>query len=211
MNRTQVNTNINEDEDIYEEVDIKTATVYNEPFPRQAFQIHDNTNNDNRIKKKFKLSYFFGFITLCFSFFCVFYFYLNDEQNFNKNLSLSNISSSNISTVIINDYVNPTPIMSLSNSISISQLPSITSSISPLILPSISQSISSSISQSISPSISLSISLTNSISNSPSLSVQYDYYVDNRYECIVYSSYWCDNSCKHSPPVCPNCCIRKIN
>ncbi len=205
MNRTQVNTNINEDEDIYEEVDIKTATVYNEPFPRQAFQIHDNTNNDNRIKKKFKLSYFFGFITLCFSFFCVFYFYLNDEQNSNKNLSLSNISSSNISTVVINDYVNPTPIMPLSKSISI------TSSISPSISSSITSSISPSILPSISQSISLSISLTNSISSSPSLSVQYDYYVDNRYECIVYSSYWCDNSCKHSPPICPNCCIRKIN
>lgn len=210
MNRTQVNTNINESEDIYEEVDIKTATVYNEPFPRQAFQIHDNTNNDNRIKKKFKLSYFFGFITLCFSFFCVFYFYLNDEQNSNKNFSLSNISISNISTVIINDYVNPTPIISLSNSISISQLPSI-SSLSPSISSSLSSSMSPSISQSISSSTSYSESLTNSISNSLSLSVQYDYYVDNRYECIVYSSYWCDNSCKHSPPVCPNCCIRKIN
>tara|TARA_Y100001970_G_scaffold87959_1_gene111021 strand:- start:6355 stop:6921 length:567 start_codon:yes stop_codon:yes gene_type:complete len=186
MNRTSINTthvndilNVNDildTDDIFEVIDIKTAPAYNEPFPRQAFQIEDTNNNKS---KYFKLLYIIlGLFVLSSSLFSGFYFfYLNGKPNSNDNFSNTTL-----------------PIM-LSYSIS----PSLSTTIS-------TSTLLSSTTLSLSPSPSISSSISSSIS--ASLTIYYNYYVDNRPECITYSTYWCHHSCNHHPPICPNCCIK---
>ena len=202
----------NQDEPVLNVLEIQT--VYESSFPRQALEL-EGINNKKRIislKMRRKFKYFFlGLIILGLLIFCILFFYLKNIDTNNEVYRPSYIMNTT-SPIPIPIPLSPT--LSISSSISLSPTSILPIPSSPVLSISSSSSSSMASSSILSSSISSSLASSSILSSSPTLSPtnsptrQYDYYVDNRRECISYTAYWCHHSCNHYPPHCPSCCIK---
>ena len=223
--RTIVNTNTKEniennieneiiDDNItFQVINLHTAEEYKEKPRKESFEIIVREPNK---KYSFKRIMYCSSLLLLLSFiaiFCNFYFsnkssnnttlidydnhlenYTNESYNYLLNSETYSFTSSTLisysSTIIQSQSISISPSQSFTSTQTLSNTQSI----------SLSKSLTPSQTSSNTQSISLSKSLTPS-------KTTYLYYVRNSLICITYTNRWCHNSCTHSPPVCPSCCI----
>ena len=233
--KTRTKVISNKGEHVLDVVEIQT--VYEEPFPRQSFELED-INNENRmniiissrIKRKLKL---FFLVIVILGLFSILFFYLKIIDTNNNELYIIStmnstspipipsspipipIPSSPTLSICSSFTLSPTsiipipssPVLSLSLSSSLSSSLATSSILTPSETMTPSSSPMSSISSILTPSETSSI-LTPSETSSISPSREYDYIVADRHECIGYTAHWCHHSCNHYPPYCPGCCIK---
>ena len=197
----------------FQVINLHTAEEYKEKPRKESFEIIVREPNK---KYSFKRIMYCSSLLLLLSFiaiFCNFYFsnkssnnttlidydnhlenYTNESYNYLLNSETYSFTSSTLisysSTIIQSQSISISPSQSFTSTQTLSNTQSI----------SLSKSLTPSQTSSNTQSISLSKSLTPS-------KTTYLYYVRNSLICITYTNRWCHNSCTHSPPVCPSCCI----
>lgn len=223
--RTIVNTNTKEniennieneiiDDNItFEVINLHTAEEYKEKPRKESFEIIvREPNNKYSFKRIMYCSSFFLLLSFV-AIFCNFYFSSKSSNNttlIDYDNHLENYTNQSF------NYLLDSKTYSFTSSTLISYSSTISPSFSRAI--SITKTLSNSNSKSISPSKSLipTQTSTQTSSNSQSISLSksltpsqttYLYYVRNSLTCITYTNRWCHNSCTHSPPICPSCCV----
>lgn len=223
--RTIVNTNTKEniennieneiiDDNItFQVINLHTAEEYKERTRKESFEIIvREPNNKYSFKRIMYCSSFFLLLSFV-AIFCNFYF--SNKSSNNTTLIDYDNHLENYTNQSFN-YLLDSETYSFTSSTLISYSSTISPSFSRAI--SVTKTLSNSNSKSISPSKSFTPSQipTQTSSNSQSISLSksltpsqttYLYYVRNSLICITYTNRWCHNSCTHSPPVCPSCCI----
>lgn len=217
--RTIVNTNTKEnieneiiDDNItFQVINLHTAEEYKEKPRKESFEIIVREPNKKYSFKRIMYCSSFFLLLSFVAIFCNFYFSNKSSNNttlIDYDNHLENYTNESYNYLLDSETYSFTSSTLISYSSTIIQSQSISPSESFTSTQTLSNTQSISLSKSLTPS--QTSSNTQSISISKSLTpsqTTYLYYVRNSLICITYTNYWCHNSCTHSPPVCPSCCI----
>lgn len=227
--RTIVNTNTKEniennieneiiDDNItFQVINLHTAEEYKERSRKESFEIIVREPNKKYSFKRIMYCSSFFLLLSIIAIFCNFYFSNKSSNNttlIDYDNHLENYTNQSYNYLLNSETYSFTSSTLISYSSTIIQSQSI--SISPSESFTLTQTLSNTQSISLSKSFTPSQIPTQTSSNSQSISLSksltpsqttYLYYVRNSLICITYTNRWCHNSCTHSIPVCPSCCI----